>query len=32
MKKRVAPAKKSELRLALGSAKAAFLGVGPFSG
>ena len=32
MKKRVAPARKSELRSALGSAKAAFIGVGVFSG
>ena len=32
MKKRGTPAKKSELRAALGSAKAAFIGVGMFSG
>ena len=32
MKKRVTPAKKSELRAALGSAKPAFVGVGMFSG
>jgi len=32
MQKRVAPAKKSELRVALGSARAAFVGVGVFSG
>ena len=32
MKKRVTPAKRSELRAALGSAKAAFIGVGVFSG
>jgi len=32
MKKRVTPPRKSELRAALGSAKAAFVGVGTFSG
>ena len=32
MKKRVTPPRKSELRAALGSAKAAFVGVGVFSG
>ena len=32
MKKRGTPAKRSELRAALGSAKAAFIGVGMFSG